>query len=375
MAEEQAQEKTEEGSQKRYQEAYEKGQVLRSKELVTFAVVFGGAIMLFVTAYLISNTMLEITYVNFNKISTANTDLNLTKILLDSIKNILMTLMPFLLCIFFFVLIANITIGGLGFSAENIKVDFSKLDPIKGLQKIFSLNSLMELFKSVLKFILIFSIFLACAYFSFGKLLLIGNYDLHYGITAAFSVAITTFLTVSASMILIVLIDIPYQIYRFNEQMKMTKQEVKDESKETDGRPEVKSKIRQKQEEFARARMMGDVKTADVVITNPSHYAVALSYKKDAMSAPVVVAKGVEHVAIQIMKVANANKVTVLRTPPLARSLYHFCDIGQVVPEGLFNAVAEVLAYVFALNKYKSGTRRQKPVLKKDLIIPEEYKR
>ena len=182
-----------------------------------------------------------------------------------------------------------------------------------------------------------------------------------------------SFFFLSCAMILIAAVDIPYQIYDHNKKLKMTKQEVKDEYKDTEGKPEVKGRIRQLQREMANRRMMQDVPTADVVITNPTHFAVALKYDADKMGAPLVVARGADEVAMKIQEIAREHKVEVLRTPPLARALYHSTDVGEEIPAGLYVAVAQVLAYLFQLRQFRKGfgERPRMP----NIPIPPEYRR
>ena len=238
----------------------------------------------------------------------------------------------------------------------------------------FVVKGFMELVKALGKFSVIASIAFLLIWLKLDSLFALGNSSVMNSIAQAMNILAWSFLTISATLLVIAAIDVPFQLFQHKKNMKMTKQEVKDEQKETDGRPEVKSQIRKVQQEMSRKRMMQDVPMADVVILNPTHYAVAIRYKQDRDYAPIVVAKGADAIAANIRDVAEENHVPLLTAPPLARSLYHSTDINQEIPAGLFVAVAQVLAYVYQLKRYVKG-KAKKPGDLKDLPIPDDLRK
>lgn len=247
------------------------------------------------------------------------------------------------------------------------------MDPIKGLGRMFSMRSLIELVKAIAKVGLVLSVAILILNLRTEDLLSIAEEPVVPAMAHVVWTMAWSFFLLACATIIIAIIDVPFQIYDHQKKLRMTKQEVKDEYKDTEGKPEVKGKIRQLQREMAQRRMMQDVPTADVVITNPTHYAVALKYDQMSMGAPVVVAKGADEMAFKIMEVARANKVEILRTPPLTRAVYHNSDIGQEIPDGLYMAIAQVLAYVFQLRQFRKG-RGDKPGMP-DFPIPPEMRR
>jgi len=213
----------------------------------------------------------------------------------------------------------------------------------------------MELIKAMAKFFLVAAVALVVIYTNMDAYLQLGNMPMKAALVKAGELLTWAFLLVTIALMIISAIDVPFQIWDHKKQMKMTLQEVKDEMKDTEGKPEVKAKIRQTQREMAEARMMDAVPDADVVITNPTHFAVALKYDPENMRAPLVLAKGADLVAANIRRVASANEILLLETPPLARALYHCTEIGQEIPHGLYVAVAQVLAYVFQLREVQKN--------------------
>src|SRR5690606_39253156 len=231
---------------------------------------------------------------------------------------------------------------------------------LQGIKRMFSVTALIELVKAIAKFTVLAGLAVLLINSMKEQLLSLGTQPLQTALGDALSLSAWAMLGVSCGMILIAMIDVPFQLFDHNKKLKMTKQEVKEEMKDTEGKPEVKGRIRQLQREMARRRMMEAVPTADVVITNPEHFSVALRYDPDKGGAPVVVAKGVDQTALKIREIANAHKVQLLPAPPLARAIYYTTDLEQEVPAALYMAVAQVLAYVFQLKAYKKG-EGQKP--------------
>jgi flagellar biosynthetic protein FlhB len=207
------------------------------------------------------------------------------------------------------------------------------------------------------------------------QLLTLGMQEVHVAMASLGSLVLWVFLAISSTLILIALIDVPFQHWNHNRQLKMTKQELKDESKETDGNPEVKGRVRRLQVELSQSRMMQDIPDADVIITNPSHYAVALKYNQVGTGAPQVVAKGADLIAQQIRIIGEANEVPILSAPPLTRAIYFSTEIGEEIPSGLYIAVAQVLAFVFQLRRYTQRGGNKPRLNTEDLPIPDEYKR
>jgi flagellar biosynthetic protein FlhB len=293
------------------------------------------------------------------------------EVLIRAIQGGIALVAPFLLIMIVTALAAPVALGGWTFSTEALAFKPEKLDPVQGMKKIFALRGVVELTKALAKFLLIGSVGALLLWHFLPELMGLGREAVDAGLVHAGKILSSSFLVLSASLVLIAAIDVPFQIWDHAKNLKMTRQEVRDEHKNTEGKPEVKSRIRAMQREIAQRRMMSEVPEADVVITNPTHYAVALRYDADTMSAPVVVAKGVELVASQIRTVAVANDVPLFEAPPLARALYYSTEIEQEVPAGLYLAVAQILAYVFQLKASASGG--PVPDSPHDITVPEEF--
>jgi flagellar biosynthetic protein FlhB len=258
---------------------------------------------------------------------------------------------PFLAITVVAALAGPAVMGGLLFSADAIAFKAEKLDPIKGLGRVFSTKGLIELVKALLKFFLVLGVAVLIYKFMERDVMALITLDVMEGIARSGSMIMVALVLLSATLVLIAAIDVPYQLWSHNKQMRMTKQEVKDESKETDGRPEVKARVRQLQREVSQRRMLQDVPDADVIITNPTHYSVALKYDKHGSGAPRVVAKGQDLIALKIRSIAIEHDVAIYEEPPLARALHGTTEIGDEIPGPLFLAVARVLAYVYHLRK------------------------
>ncbi|WP_018869478.1 flagellar biosynthesis protein FlhB [Thioalkalivibrio sp. ALgr3] len=370
MAEnENGQEKTEEPTQKRLREAREKGQVPRSRELSTFLVLItAGIFMLFfgptLGGQLANQTRARL---DFEPKLAHDPDL-LLPYLADQIFQTLMALLPLFGILMVAAVMAPILIGGANFSWQAAAPKASKLNPIKGLQRIFSWQGLMEFGKTLAKFTLVGTVAMLTLWTFSDRLLGLGYEPLHQGVSHAAQIALGTFIAVSAALIIVAAIDAPFQMWNHQKQLRMTRQELKDEYKETDGKPEVKQKIRQQQQEMAQRRMMEEVPKADVVITNPTHYAVAIVYEASKMSAPKVVAKGVDEVAANIREIADEHEIIRVEAPKVARALYFTTDLDREIPDGLFVAVARILAYVYQLKRADQGVD-----MPDDLPVPDEY--
>lgn len=263
-----------------------------------------------------------------------------------------------------------ILVGGWVMTQKSLVPNFGKLNPMKGLGNLFSKNSVVELVKSIAKTILVASVGYSIVKKDLEPMLGLSSMPLASGISMISDYMVTGFLTIASALVLIAVIDVPYQLYQYAQKHKMTKQELKDESKESEGSPEIKGRIRQQQREMARRRMMSNVPNADVVITNPTHYAVAIRYKEGENGAPVVVAKGVDVIAQKIKEIAAEHQVMTLESPKLARALYAHAELEREIPQTLYSAVAEILAYVFQLRVFKQhgGVR---PVMPNNVPVPD----
>ena len=353
MAEEQqGQERTEQPTAKRLNEARKKGQVARSRELNTLLVMLASAIAL----WLLSGPAVSgITDIMSAALSPTGDLLKTPELIPAHLASVMLSALtlitPFLLLTVVAALAGPAVMGGLLFSPEAVAFKLDKLDPIKGLGRVFSTKGLIELVKALLKFFLVLGVAVLVYKYMEREVMALITFDVMDGIVRAGGMIMLALVLLSATLVLIAAIDVPYQLWSHNKQMKMTKQEIKDESKETDGRPEVKARVRQLQREASQRRMLQDVPDADVVITNPTHYSVALKYDTDGSGAPRVIAKGQDLIALKIRSIAIEHGVTIYEEPPLARALHGTTEIGDEIPGPLFLAVARVLAYVFHLKK------------------------
>ncbi len=343
-------EKTESPTERRLEEARKNGQVTRSRELNTFTSLMGSAVGLIVFGPAIIDALRELLIQGLSfdyKALVAQHSLGM--LLGTAVIDMVWALLPLMLLLAALALASPVALGGWAFSGDALFPKFERIDPMKGLARILSTHGLVELCKALGKFALVGVVILLTLYKVLDEITELAGYDLDFALGEAGSLLLWCFLAFSATLLLVVGIDVPYQIWQHNKQLMMTKQEVRDEAKETEGRPEVKQAIRQKQMEIAQRRMMDDVKKADVVITNPTHYAVAISYDKASGKAPVVLAKGKDFIAAKIRELAAEHKVTIFSAPPLARALFFSTDLNQEIPEKLFVAVAQVLAYIYQL--------------------------
>ena len=374
MAENQAQEPTEEATPKRLREAREKGQIPRSRELNTLALLMASAGGLLIMGEGMVNDLKAILHYGLSIGPARSLDSNS---MIESLNTIglqaLITVAPLFVLLVVTAILTPIGLGGFSFSLKAISFKIDKLDPIKGLGKIFALRGLMELLKVLAKFSLVAAVSGITVFSLINELLSLGSQPLQQALAHVARMCGWSFLACSSALILVAAIDVPFQLWQHAKEMKMTKQEVKDESKETDGRPEVKQRIRGMQQELSQRRMMESVPDADVIITNPTHYAIALRYDQFSMMAPVVVAKGADLVAGRIRDVATENNITIVSAPPLARALFACTEIDQEVPAGLYIAVANILSYVYQIDAAQYGGDGP-PEMPTDLPIPDELK-
>ncbi|MBE8607060.1 flagellar biosynthesis protein FlhB [Vibrio sp. OPT10] len=362
MAESDGQERTEDATPKRLQQAKEKGQVARSKELASASVLIVGAISLMWFGEPMAKALFEAMQRLFSLSRDEIFDTNkLFEIAGGALVNLLFPLFLILITLFVAAVIGAAGVGGVNFSMQAAMPKASKLNPLSGIKRMFGLQSWVELLKSILKVALVSGMAIYLIQASQHDLMQLSMDVYPQNIFHALDILLNFILLISCSLLIVVAIDIPFQIWQHADQLKMTKQEVKDEFKDTEGKPEVKGRIRMLQREAAQRRMMADVPQADVIVTNPEHFSVALRYKQNQDKAPIVVAKGVDHMAMKIREIARENDIYIIPAPPLARALYHTTELEQQIPDGLFTAVAQVLAYVFQLKQYrKKGGERPK---------------
>jgi len=358
-----SQERTEEPTAKRLEKAREDGQVARSQELSVAAMMIGGASFM----YLFGGSMLT----GLIEIFTSGFVFDRQAIFFDNLLpaafgshafRSLWVMTPLFVLTLVIALSSAGLIGGYVFSLKSLAPKASKISPLQGFKRIFGLKALVDLIKALTKFSLVGLVLYLVVSQSFSAITQLGFMAIEPSMAAAGEMIIKGTILVTMTLIIAAAIDIPYQIHEFNKKIKMTKQEVKDELKDTEGRPEVKAKIRQKQREMALGSMLEAVADADVVIVNPEHFAVALSYDPGGDSAPIVVAKGVDLIAQTIRERASQSGVALFSSPSLARALYFTTEVKQAVPEALYQAVAQVIAYIFSLNGMRPGSRPwQKP--------------
>jgi flagellar biosynthetic protein FlhB len=372
MALETGQERTEQPTPKRLRDAREKGQVPRSKELNSMALLMASAGGFLLMGEGMLTGMQDIMSDGLALEHAHDIDKRgLILLLGNTLLHSLLVVAPLFLLLMVVVVLTPIGLGGWSFSAKALSFKWEKLDPIKGIGRVFSWRGLMELVKVLAKFGLVAAISIVFLWSLVDEILGLGAEPLKSALAHTASLCGWSFLACSSVLIIIAAIDVPFQLWQHTKQLKMTKQEVKDETKETDGRPEVKGRIRALQQELSQRRMMEAIPQADVVITNPTHYAVALRYEASSMQAPVVVAKGADLVAARIRQVADKHEVTIVSAPPLARALYASTDLNQEVPAGLYVAVANILSYVYQLNALQAGDAI--PAEPTDLPIPDEW--
>ncbi|WP_236236347.1 flagellar biosynthesis protein FlhB [Pseudomonas faucium] len=378
MAEsESGQDKTEDPTDKRKRTAREKGEIARSKELNTVSVTLAGAGALLAFGGNLAETLMTLMRMNFSLTREVLVDeRSMGQFLLASGKMAIWAVQPILVLLFVIAFVSSILLGGFIFSGSLLQPKFSRMNPLSGIKRMFSLNSLTELLKAVAKFFMILVVALVVLSNDRQALLAIANEPLEQAIIHSVQVVGWSALWMAAGLLIIAAADVPFQLYQTHKKLKMTKQEVKDEYKDSEGKPEVKQRIRQLQREVSQRRMMAAVPEADVIITNPTHYAVALKYDPEqGGAAPLLLAKGTDFIALKIREIAVEHKVQILESPALARAIYYSTEVEQEIPAGLYLAVAQVLAYVFQIRQYRSGKGKRPEPLKEDLPIPPDLRR
>ncbi len=357
MAEESDLEKTEDPTPKRLQDARERGQVARSRELATFAgLLAGGAVLLFAGGQL-STAMGDLLSrsLRFDRREAFDTGAALAR-LFDLPMDALVALLPLMGVVMVALIGSSLLLSGWVISGEPLAPQFSRINPISGIARIFSVVGLVELLKSVIKTVFLGGVAAWFLWTHVEEWLQLADGDLASSVESGLRRIGEGMIWVVAALALVALIDVPFQVWNFRKQLRMTKDEVKREAREQEGDPQIKARIRQLQRAAARRRMMANVPKATVVVTNPEHYAVALRYDGNQMSAPRVLAKGIDLIALRIREIAAENDIPTLESPPLARALYAHSELEQEIPAELYTAVAEVLAWVYSLEQDRSGT-------------------
>jgi flagellar biosynthetic protein FlhB len=365
-------ERTEEPTAQRLSKAREEGQLARSVELPTAAVLITATLFFSLAGNYMFHRLGNMfsSQLQFDRKIMDKAEL-LPGIFFQSVVDAYILILPVMFLLAVVAVLSTVLSGGLVFSIGMIAPKFSKLDPMAGLARIFGIKALIDLGKALVKFFLISLILWMSVTNNIEDLVTINRLDLGTAIHHAGNMILDACFWMSMGLIVIALADVPLQHYQTNKRLKMTRQEIKDEMKNSEGRPEVKATIRRRQREMANGRMMEKVKDADVVITNPQHFAVALSYDPNSDGAPTLIAKGTDELAQRIREEAKKAGVYLFEAPELARALYFTTKLEHPIHEGLYHAVAQVIAYVFSLNQsYSDNERMMKPTLR----IPDNMK-
>lgn len=353
MAEEQAQQdRTEQPTPKRREDARKKGDVPRSRELTMTGVMLSGASAMLLLSGSMGGTLVDAFTRAFRIDRSDAFDVSrMSARFAETAGQIFMGLAPMAVILLIAVFLGAALIGGWSFSLKAVAFKAERISPVKGIKRIFSANSLNELVKALAKFSVVAAIAVTWLWFSIGELSGLGREPVDSAIAHALKICGVSLLVISSGLIVIAAFDVPFQLWQYQKKLRMTRQQIKDEFKETEGRPEVKSRIRQMQQQIATRRMMEELPTADVVITNPTHFAVALKYDDATMGAPRVIAKGKDLIAARMREIATEHGVPLFSAPPLARVLFRTTEIGDEIPARLYTAVAQVLAYIYQVGE------------------------
>ena len=350
MADTDKEDRTEKPTQKRLDEARERGEVPRSRELSTAAVVLVAGAGLYMLGGKMAGDLHSMMRASLSLTREQSFDeIHAVSMLYTTTLSALWSCMPVLGLTLAAALFSPLVIGGWNLSFSALAPDFTRLNPMSGLARMFAMNNLVELTKAFAKFAVVALFALLFLWSRTDELIALGSQPLHAAIGQALSMSGEALLVLAGSLVLIAAVDVPWQLFQYTKRLSMTKQEIREEYKESEGSPELKGRIRKQQHEIASRRMMQEVPKADVIVTNPTHFAVALKYDEKRMRAPMVVAKGTDLVAARIREIATENLVPIFEAPPLARALYRNVEIGAEIPNTLYIAVAQVLTYVYQL--------------------------
>ncbi len=369
-----SQEKTEEPSARKLEKAREDGQIPRSKDLTSTAILLSGTLGLFYFGQSMSTSLVNIAH---NNLSLSRNEVFDTQAmmanLVSSFYEGFMSLIPLMLLLLAASIIGPIALGGWLFSTKAMAPKINRMDPFAGLKRMFSVKSLVELLKSIMKVAVILGTAVFCLQIWRQDILNLSLLGFQTSIIISLKISAYASIAMACITVLVALVDVPFQLFDHNKKLKMSRQELKDEHKDSEGKPEVKGRIRQLQREISQRRMMSDVPEADVVITNPTHYSVALKYDPLNMATPILLAKGADHVAFKIREVAKEHKVDIIESPMLARAIYYTTEIGDEVPAGLYVAVAQILAYVFGLRSFRKG-KTDRPDYPRNINVPRDLR-
>ena len=375
MAESDSGEKTEEPTAKKLTDARKKGQIARSKDLGTMFVLVGSALAMMLMGNALVQGLSSMMKRMFSLSRRETMDVfAIANVIESGVNGVVFPMLAIFAIILLAAFIGNTLLGGMAFSWEAMAPKASRLSPFAGFKRMFGVQAAVEFIKSVLKFFVVFIVAYLLLTSLFEQILGLSLEATPTNFEHAVTMLLWMFLALGLSIGIIVAIDAPYQVWNHARELKMTKQEIKDEHKNTEGNPEIKGRIKQAQYDMSQRRMMGEVPNSDVVITNPTHYSIALKYDPNAGGAPILVAKGLDEMAMHIRTIAKENGVEIIQSAALARSLYYTAEINQDIPEELYAAVAQVLAFIFQLSEHKKGRAKRPIPIAKELPIPEEFK-
>ncbi|CAN7625831.1 flagellar biosynthesis protein FlhB [Polaromonas sp. LjRoot131] len=371
MAEESDLEKTEPASPRRLEKAREEGQVARSRELVTFVMLTTGVGGLWMLGEMMGghfNSALR-NGLQFERASAFD-PAHMMNQAGGALLHAAQALLPVLLMMLVAALVAPMLLGGWLLSAQSLAPNFSKLNPIAGIGRMFSVESLAELAKTLLKSVLVGGVAWWVIADDLGAIMGLMREPAHAALPHTLHLVAVSCALIIASLLLVAGIDVPYQLWSHARKLRMSREDLRQENKESEGDPHVKAQIRRQQQQMAKRRMMAEVPKADIIVTNPTHFAVALKYVDKDMRAPRVIAKGTDLVALRIRAMAEEHKIPVLEAPPLTRALYRHTKLGDEIPAALYSAVAEVLAWAYQLQRAAEGGATP-PRAPRDLPVPE----
>jgi flagellar biosynthetic protein FlhB len=372
LAEESDLEKTEPASARRLEQAREEGNVPQSRELMAFMVLAAGAATFWIFGGWIAQRSADILRhgLSFSRAAAFDPVVMREGALGLTLDAFLVT-GPIFLAVIIAIAVTPLMMGGWILSPKAMQLDLARMDPVKGLGRMFSTQSIAELVKAILKALLIGLVLYWVVRHEQDRLFALISAPIEVSLTSFSHVLFVSFVALIAGLALIAAIDVPFQLYQYHDRLKMTREELRREFKESEGDPQLKARIRSQQREMARGRMMSEVPKADVVVTNPTHYAVALKYDGNSMQAPVVVAKGMNLIAERIRELASENQVPLLEAPPLARALYRHAEVGDAIPAGLYSAVAEVMAWVYQVKSFAAGADElAEPLAPHSIVVP-----
>lgn len=355
MAEENDLERTEPASPRRLEQAREEGNVPHSRELAAFMVLAASVATFWVLGQWMTTGIADLLRDGLRFPRAAAFDVAVMRGQAETLAFAAFSVVgPIFLAVLVAVFAVPFAMGSWVFSTKALQLDFNRIDPVKGLSRMFSWQSLAELLKAVLKAVLIGGVLYLIVWLEQDRLFALTGQPLEMGLASFARLVLVSFAALVGGLAIIAAIDVPFQRWQYHDRLKMTRDELRKEAKETEGDPQLKARIRSQQREMARRRMMSEVPRADVVVTNPTHFAVALKYDSAAMGAPVVVAKGMNLIAQRIRELAEEHHLPILEAPPLARALHRHAEVGEQIPAALYTAVAEVMAWVYQLHTFTS---------------------